>query len=271
MPSRPVRSAVVLLLLALAAAPALPARADMEVYRPRHRLAAELLPLAETALGERGRAVLDPGSNALVLMGDPEALARARAVLTELDAARQTVRVHYARRSRAALEAAGVEVRWRAEAGPLRIGNAVGREPGAELRLLGAEGRAEGGLAGSLRVLEGETGRIETGTVVPFETGGRWHRRTQLVDASSGFEVTPRILGDGQVRVALRPYEARPTAEGGLATSGAETVLVLEPGETTVLGGLARRTATDAAGILSGAARAEAEEEQLLLLRVETP
>lgn len=271
-PMRCVRAlAAALLLVAGELALAGPARAETEVYRPRHRLAAELLPLVETALGAGGRAVIDPGSNALVLIGTPEALAEARALLAELDRALRNVEVRYAQKTRAELEAAGIEVRWRADVGPVRIGNAVRRGPGADVRVLGRDDERDGSLAGRVRVLEGHTGRIETGSLVATETGGRWHRHTELVDASSGFEVTARILADGRVRLALRPYGARPTADGRIATSGAETTLVLEPGETAVVGGLDRAAVQRTDRALSGSIRAEGREETLLLVRVETP
>ncbi|MDX1648355.1 MAG: secretin N-terminal domain-containing protein [Myxococcota bacterium] len=272
MPARTASAPVALLLLLLGAlGTAEGAHAETEVYRPRHRLAAELQPLAQTALGADGHAVVDPGSNALVMVGTPESLAAARELLAEVDRALRNVEIHYARKTRSELEAEGVRVRWSAEAGPVRIGNAVRAEPGAEVRIAGREASGRDELSGRLRVLEGQTGRIETGSVVAYETGGRWHRRTELLEASSGFQVTPRILADGRVRLALRPYDARPTAEGGLAVHGAETELVLEPGETAVLGGLARDAARRADRDLSGSARSAGREELLLLVRVETP
>src|SRR5262249_42676935 len=63
-----------LLWLALALVLARPAAADSVVYRPRSRLAEELLPLADAALAGEGRAVVDPGTNSLVLLGPRPAL-----------------------------------------------------------------------------------------------------------------------------------------------------------------------------------------------------
>lgn len=247
------------------------ARAETQVYRPQHRLAAELLPFAETALGGRGRAVVDPGSNALVLLGPAEALADARALLAEMDRALRNVRLHYAEKTRAELDAAGLDVRWSVEQGPVRIGNARRRETGVEVRAEDRETRRREGLAGRVSVLEGQSARIETGRTIPVETGGFRHRRTQLLEASSGFEVTPRILGDGRIRLELRPYGARLLPDGRIATSGAETVLVLSPGETAVLGGLGRDEDVASSDTLSGAGRREVREERLLLIRAELP
>ena len=40
----------------------------MELYRPKHRLAEELLPLAQTALAGEGNAAVDAGTNSLLLV-----------------------------------------------------------------------------------------------------------------------------------------------------------------------------------------------------------
>ncbi len=266
----PLRLAVlVLLALAWITATESHAQAQAEVYRPQHRLASDLLPLAETALGGEGTAVLDPGSNALVIVGAPAAVARALALVQEMDRRLRNVLIRYEERSTAELEAAGAEVRWNLAQGPVRIGNTrlpESAESGVDVRAQGtASDRAEN-RAGSLSVLEGQTGRIDLGTKVPYETGTLGHRRVEFVDASNGFEVTPRVLGDGQVRLELRPFGARVQADGTIATSGATTVLVLAPGETAVLGGF--NQGVDAAARLVGRGAAQKQERSNRVLLV---
>jgi type II secretory pathway component GspD/PulD (secretin) len=270
-PCRSPARALALVLLALGALAAGEARAQAqaEVYRPQHRLAAELLPLAETALGAEGRAVIDPGSNALVLVGPPAAIAGALALLREMDRRMRNVVIQYQERSREELDAAGAEVRWSLSEGPVRIGNARLPADGLDVRAGSAASDRAESRRGSLTVLEGQTGRIDLGTRVPYETGTLGRRRVEFIDASSGFEVTPRVLGDGRVRLALRPYGARVEADGSVATSGAETVLVLAPGETAVLGGFDQ--GLDAAARLTGrgAAQQQRRSNRLLLIRAQ--
>ena len=66
--------ALSLLLFSLAAA-----RAEgpaVEVYKVANRTAAELLPLAETAMAGEGSAALDAGTNSIVLLGPRSAVER---------------------------------------------------------------------------------------------------------------------------------------------------------------------------------------------------
>jgi type II secretory pathway component HofQ len=269
----PLRLAVpVLLALTWIAAAESRAQSQAEVYRPQHRLASELLPLAETALGGEGSAVLDPGSNALVIVGPPAAVGRALALVQEMDRRLRSVVIRYEERSTQELDAVGAEVRWSLAEGPLRIGNtrlpdgAGSAESGIEVRAQGTASDRTDTLIGTLTVLEGQTGRIDVGTKVPYETGTLRHRRVEFVDASSGFEVTPRVMGDGRVRLELRPYGARVQADGTIATSGATTVLVLAPRETAVLGGFDQ--GVDAAARLTGRGAAQKRERSNRLLLI---
>ena len=84
---------VSLLLFFLAAA-----RAEgptIEVYKAANRTAAELLPLAETAMAGEGSAALDPGTNSIVLMGPPATVEQALMLLRQQDQRRRTVVMRY--------------------------------------------------------------------------------------------------------------------------------------------------------------------------------
>jgi len=254
--------------VALAAAPAAPGERSVEVYRPAHRLAEELLPLAETALAGEGSAALDPGTNAVVLIGAPAAVARTLELLRAQDRAARTVVIHYESRTLRALEQAGVEIAWRVEAGDVRIGNVVG--PGGEglaIGLSAKRGEGTGSLRGILRVLDGQSGQLGAGRTVPVPLRGRYGPDTAFVSAERGFLATPRVLGDGRVRVAIAPSDATVDERGRVTYSAAATEVELRPGETVVLGSLA--LAEDARQLGSRSLRAHREEEELLLLRVE--
>lgn len=250
----------------------------MLVYRPQHRLAAELLPIAEVALAGEGSAALDAGTNALILVGDGAALARARALLEQQDRALRNVVVHYASSTLSELSAAGVRVDWRVVAGDVRIGTLVGPGGGSAVRVRPEAERRTGerSFAGTLRILEGQSGEILTGSEVPVTTreAGPWGVRetTSFVAADSGFRVTPHVQGDGRVRLELSPFEGRIGATRGavpvVERSAATTTLVLAPGEEAVLGGLTGASASREAGT-RGARGSSAREETLLRVRVE--
>ncbi|MEN8158992.1 MAG: hypothetical protein ABFS41_02855 [Myxococcota bacterium] len=256
-----------ILLAALAAA----AERSFHVYRPLSRTAAELQAPAQAALGNEGSASVDPGSNALVLIGEPHAIEATLALLAELDRARPTVVLHYESRRLAELEASGVRIAWRVDAGDVRIGN-VHAPPGVDLlaiRPFGLRAKRSASLAGILRIQDGQRGRIETGSVVPVvESRSPWESRITTLNATSGFEAHPRVQADGRVRVALEPFDGRLARDGTLQVSGASTEVLLTPGETVAIGGLTQPRVERRVGT-SGATKARRYDDWLLLLRTE--
>ena len=161
--------------------------------------------------------------------------------------------------------AAPSAIAWSVDAGDVRVGN-VRRPEGADVRVEAADAARSDELRGTLRVLEGREGRISTGSLIPFQVGRRWHRDTVLVEAQSGIEVHPRILGDGKVQLELRPFEATPAAGGVIQGASAETTVVVAPGETVALGGVDTGSRTTARSPPSSASSA-AETSQIWMIR----
>jgi hypothetical protein len=247
------------------------ALADVRVYKARHRVADELLPLAETALAGSGSAVVDHGTNSLVLMGPPGAIAEALGVLEAQDRALRTVVLHYASRERRELEREGVQVEWQAGGGSLRIGNVIDPAAGSHVTAQAgsADERRELALDGVVRILEGQSGRITTGAARPFAVHDASGTSTEWVSADSGFEASVRILGDGRVRVELEPQQARFEPDGEVAHAGGAFSLELAPGRTLAVGGLATASQEERREPLSGAEHRRKDAELLLLLRAE--
>jgi type II secretory pathway component HofQ len=264
------RTGWLVLALTLLASAAQAERA-VQLYRPQSRVAAELVAAAEAALGDEGSATLDPGTNALVLIGEREAVDATLALLAELDRPLRTVVLHYESERLEDLEARGVRIAWSVSAGSFRIGNVIAK-PGVDrlaVRPLGVRSVRSGRLAGVLRVEDGRSGRIETGTSLPVvHDVSPWESHVDTLSASSGFEATPRIQGDGRVRVGLRPFEGSLGRGGAIHSSGAVTEVTVEPGDTVAIGGLGR-SQQQRARSLGGAAKEERYEDWLLLLRVE--
>lgn len=276
-PSRPsaLRAALALatLLAALALfSPAADAGAQgrAQVYRCQHRVADDLLPLAQAALAGEGEAVADRATNAIVLIGPPGAVAGAMALLAQQDRRTRTILLHYESRSRRALEAAGVRIDWRVGSGSFSIGTATfpPGESGVEATIGARESRGEGRFAGTLRIVEGQSGRITTGRSVPVTTRQGWAMHTDLVSAESGFDARGRVLGDGRVQVDLAPLQSNFRRDGSIAFTGGDTSLVLSPGETVVLGSVEESRSEAEAGAHGARARS-ASEGTVLLLRAE--
>ena len=83
-----------------------------------------------------------------------------------------------------------------------------------------------------------------------------------------GQEARPRVLGDGRVELALRPFDESVRRDGAIEHTGADTVVVLAPGATVALGGIVR-VESERHGTLSGAGARGASQESVLLVTVE--
>jgi type II secretory pathway component HofQ len=120
-----------------------------------------------------------------------------------------------------------------------------------------------------LRLQDGQVGRIETGAELPIVTyASPYETHTTVVNASSGFEARPQLLGDGQVRVAFQPFEGELKRGGTIERSGAATEVTVRPGETVAIGGVTQSSESRSRG-LRGAEQEQRREERVLLLRVE--
>ena len=259
------RTALALLVASLFAAAV---GADVEVYRARYRTAGELRPIVSVAMSEGGSVAVDANSNSLVLIGSKAEIAQALALLELQDQRLRTVSIALESRTREALEAAGFEIRWSIGADGVRVGNVWPPPGGSGVAIEAREesGRRRDTGRGSVAVLEGSWGRISSGSSVLVPIGGARHRSTAVVTAASGMEVRPRILGSGQIRLDLRPFQGSLGQAGVVRHSGLETTLVVTPGQTAVVGGLSGSGDTTSERFLTGAARADAQAEQLLLV-----
>ena len=267
------------LVLALAALVSAPAVADSLVYRPKQRLASELLPLAQVALAGEGTAAADAGTNSLVLVGPGPALDRALELLAQQDRALRNVVVHYESRRLDELESEGVRVAWQVVAGDVRVGNLAlpRRDSVVAVRPEAGHGREQGGVQGMLRVLEGRPGRIAAGVELPVTTrtltpyGVR--EDTTPVQVASGFEVIPHVMGDGRVRLDIAPFDDRVAGRvvGGpvVLRTGSEMSVSVVPGERVAVGSLVRDSASSRGSLFSGVGSDRSREERVIVVWVE--
>jgi type II secretory pathway component HofQ len=277
---RPRSSTLGALLVLLALLSTLPASARVvRIYEVRNRVAQELAPLVETALGAEGSVVADARTNTLVITGEPAAVESALALLASLDARLRTVLLRYVSEDAGSLQSRGARVRWQISAGGLRVGNLVGpATDGAPASLAVDESRRQdrGTRTAELRVLEGESGRIASGVTAPLREqqvlrtprGPVYRETTRLVSADSGIEVRPRILGDGRIDLSLRPFDERLGRDGSVERAGAETRLVLSPGQTIVLGRIADAERSRERELATGSRSESGTRERLLLVTV---
>ncbi|MEN8185350.1 MAG: hypothetical protein ABFS46_22770, partial [Myxococcota bacterium] len=247
--------------------------------------AGELLPVVETTLASEGTAAVDPRTNSLILIGEPRAIAVTLELLALQDRALQTVVVVAWSAETVWLSASGYSVEWSSDTralpwGRLRAGPPAATDPeaiGDDVAVLGSRAalraeaiRAEegGAFSTTLRILEGERGRITSGRVVPFATRGDGGATTALIETRSGLLVRPRILGNGYVQLDLAAFDGSLEDGGAASFAGASTRIVTTPGETLVVGGIERRgDRSEAEGLAE--VRGVSEADSVLLLQVD--
>lgn len=238
---------------------------DSRVYAPRHRTAEELLPLAAAMLGERGRALIDAGN--LVLIAPAKALEETTALLELRDAPRETLVIDVESRSLRSLRSGGRSVRWRGSTGSLRTGMLV--EPPTGNALVDRGGRSistarDDGSRFSVRVLDGESARLEIGQLEVFRDRSWFERYTTFLEIESGLVVRPRTLGNGDIQLQLEWQESGTEPEARVGFARLATTLRVEPGQTVVLGTVLRRGPD--ASLTRGTSRSGPSQESLLLL-----
>ena len=246
----------------------------LETYRIQHRPVADLVRIAEQAMGNDGLVTLDPRTATLILNGSPAAVQRTLALLAELDRPLRHVDLRYQIRDAADFDDLEARVAWQASAGPVRVGTLGGAgdgvsEDGVRIGITAQRGNTRVTSGSSLKVLEGSPGVIQTGEAFPFIYEPYYDTETTtFIPAETGLEATATVLGDGKVQLDLRPVAGRADQTGRLRYTEAATFLIVAPGETVVFANVSRDTTDESVG-LDGGSKSSLRQNQVLLISVE--
>lgn len=117
-----------------------------------------------------------------------------------------------------------------------------------DMRISALETSGKGRVVSSPKVLtlDGETAKIEQGTSIPYQSVSQDGTSTQFEDATLALEVTPEINPDNTIILEILASNSTvgntvSTGAGSapaIDTKEAETKLLLQNGETTVIGGI---------------------------------
>lgn len=246
MTSGPIRLTALALFIAGALASArLGHAAEVELYRPQHRPAVELAPLAAAILGAEGSATADPGSGLLLLLGTRAGLDAAIRALRSLDVAPRSFSIESLSVSQLELEHLGLSVDGWLSSGSLRVGRVRGPDDELRLRIGVGSGTTTSGSRMAIRVLEGRVAELWTGTSYPvqvqvFRERGedtRVFATPELTSIRTGFRVRPRGLSEGRIELAIEAVRSHSSASGNPIKVAASMLLVVEPGEWVAIAG----------------------------------
>lgn len=262
-----------LLWLLLASADVAAGAQHVELYRAKHRPARELVPIARSALGTDGDVTLDARTATLVLNGSPEAVQRALALLGRLDRALRQVVVESEVRTIEERDALAARVEWQTTLGPVRIGTLPLSRDGLAVVVRGDRSGERSVARARLRVTEGGTGIVRTGTALPVLFRPYWGTiATTFAPVETGFEVRVLALEGDQFHLELRPFAGRVEEDGALSYVAAATSITVSAGETVVLAQTSRdgeAGTTDPSGVETS--RDHQERVVLISVDVEDP
>jgi type IV pilus assembly protein PilQ len=132
------------------------------------------------------------------------------------------------------------------------FGRLIGSPISLDLRLSAGQSRGLTKIVSTpkVAVLDNQTAKIEQGESIPFQTVSQEGTQTVFHDANLSLEVTPHITGDGKVAMQIKvaknlPGETRSSAGPSILRREAHTNVLLNDGETTVIGGIYERTTVD--------------------------
>ena len=191
-------------------------RAEEKVVqiRLKNRHAGDILPMAKPLISPQGHISADQRSNSLIVIDNPEAIARVRRLVQEVDqeVPRLKIRVRYESTDSDQAADAGASARIKTGDTTIEAGREKRDDTGIEADIQAGRKQAQRQSEYVLRVRSGSIAYLESGYDVPHRD--RWRdlsRRYGYVSegvvfrrVTSGYHIRPVLTGD-QVRIEIVP------------------------------------------------------------------
>lgn len=231
------RALCVLLFLCIAQ----PLHAATELIPLNHRLAEELLPVAESILEGEGKA--SAYGNRLIVNASPEKLRELREVLDQLDTPARRLLISVSSRDGSARDTLGYRLDANGSIGGVQVQVGDGAQGQNRLRVISRSTQSRDDGLQQIHASEGYPALIQTGQSVPITTlgsdgYGEPYPNTQYRDLTRGLYVTARLSGD-TVHLTLSSQHERmgQTHAGVIDSRNAETRISGRLGEWIPVGG----------------------------------
>ncbi len=232
--------------LLVSAGIALADEAAMEVIPLVNRPASEVRALLAPLLDADDR-VIDNGSS-LIVKSAPARLAEIKALIQKLDTRLSNLLISVLQTSSKTAAELNAEARIAASPNTIQMRGMVGNTEDLRNRQQHQQ----------LRTLEGQPAHIKTGQVRPVQNysvyssayGNSVIGNTQMMEASTGFAVTPHLTGN-QVLIDIEPWSDRFQRNGNMDTQSAHTSLRANLGEWVEIAGNADAEQAESSGFNS--------------------
>lgn len=244
------------LLIVLLSVFATPLFAATEIIPLNYRMAEEMLPMAQSILGNDGK--VSAYGNQLIVNAPQGRISELRRVLGELDSPPRRLLISIATNKAARVDESGYAVDGMLSAGGVAVSSGRGEMHGQDsVRILRSSTRDRDGDTQQIQATEGYPALIQLGQSVPLEiaTGfgpyGRMYRETEYRDVTRGVYVTARVSGDVvHVTLSSRRAQMNATSSDVIDTQSLDTHVTGHLGEWIDIGGSTEGTRTEESGVL---------------------
>lgn len=240
-------------------------QAATEVIQLNYLTASDVLPAAQSVLGNEGRA--NVYGNQLIVNASPEKIAELRGVINQLDTQPRRLLITLDTTGNDSQSERGYRVDGSASAGDVEVIAGRGEVRGHDqVRIINNQSTGNSGGVQRVQATEGYPALIQVGQSVPLRTTttgpyGQINQNIQYQNVTSGFLVTATLSGD-RVNLSIRSNNdsLSRTQPGVINVQSTDTRVNGRLGEWISLGGVSNRSQGQNDGFLQHSTSGSAEE-----------
>lgn len=227
-------------------------QAEVEIFKIQFRLASEVVPMIEPLLSPEGRVSVDRRTNSILVSDTPEAIAKIRSYLADMDKPVEQVTVRFKFREEDQSDSRGISASGRVSGDDWSV--SVGKRPrkdGVSVRAQDRSRERTRGFDSFIKVASGSPGYIFVGKDIPFTERwaslcrryARYRERIVFQRVGTGMEVLPIITGE-MVHLDITPIisEEVKGRRGVVRFVDASTKLSVRKGKWVTIGGSSGKT-----------------------------
>ncbi|RLJ20826.1 hypothetical protein DJ031_04770 [bacterium endosymbiont of Escarpia laminata] len=212
---------------------------SLEIFELKGRTPQEMIPLLKPFVGPEG--TIEGMHNKLIIRTSPERMVEIKKIINEFDHTPRRMLIHV--REHAPSQRQRQQLEIHAGNDSIRIGTQSERG-----RIKRYTTQSHTDASRTIQILEGQSAFIKTGIIRPVETGtgviagpiAGYQSTTEYQDISSGFHVTPQIIGD-RIRLEITNRHAQPGRhQETVRHTESTTVVSVKPGEWIPLSSISR-------------------------------